>query len=83
MKERDREEIFMRIGLMGFGVVGRGVYEIVSKRQDMEVAKVLCLEEIQLSRGEAVKSFDEILNDDTIDTVVEAKKFRNFQLAEN
>lgn len=62
----------MRIGLMGFGVVGRGVYEIVSKRQDMEVAKVLCLEEIQLSRGEAVKSFDEILNDDTIDTVVEA-----------
>lgn len=62
----------MRIGLMGFGVVGRGVYEIVSKRQDMEVAKVLCLEEIQLSKGEAVKSFDQILNDDTIDTVVEA-----------
>lgn len=62
----------MRIGLMGFGVVGRGVYEIVSKRQDMEVAKVLCLEEITLEKGEAVKSFDEILNDSTIDTVVEA-----------
>ncbi len=62
----------MRIGLMGFGVVGRGVYEIVSKRQDMEVAKVLCLEQIHLEKGEAVKRFDEILNDDTIDTVVEA-----------
>ncbi len=62
----------MRIGLMGFGVVGRGVYEIVSARQDMEVVKVLCLEQITLPRGEAVKSFDEILKDDTIDTVVEA-----------
>lgn len=62
----------MRIGLMGFGVVGRGVYEIVSARQDMEVTKVLCLEEITLPKGEAVKSFEEILKDDTIDTVVEA-----------
>ncbi len=62
----------MRIGLMGFGVVGRGVYEIVSQRQDMEVTKVLCLEDITLSKGEAVKDFREIVEDDTIDTVVEA-----------
>lgn len=62
----------MRIGLMGFGVVGRGVYEIVSGRQDMEVSKVLCLEDITLEKGEAVKDFREIVEDDTIDTVVEA-----------
>lgn len=62
----------MRIGLMGFGVVGKGVYEIVSRRQDMEVTKVLCLEEITLPTGEAVKNFNDILTDDTIDTVVEA-----------
>ena len=62
----------MRIGLMGFGVVGRGVYEIVSQRQDMEVSKVLCLEDITLEKGEAVKDFRDIVEDDTIDTVVEA-----------
>ncbi len=62
----------MRIGLLGFGVVGRGVYEITETREDMQVAKVLCLEDISLPDAEAVKDFKEILNDDTIDTVVEA-----------
>ena len=33
----------MNIGLLGFGVVGRGVYEITEKRGDMQVKKVLCL----------------------------------------
>ena len=36
----------MKIGLLGFGVVGRGVYEITEGRDDMQVTKVLCLEEI-------------------------------------
>ena len=62
----------MNIGLLGFGVVGKGVYEITSSRTDMQVTKVLCLEEISLKDAVAVKSFDEILNDETIDTVVEA-----------
>ncbi len=62
----------MRIGLLGFGVVGRGVYEITKDRDDMQVTKVLCLEDISLPDAEAVKDFKEILNDDTIDTVVEA-----------
>ena len=30
----------MNIGLLGFGVVGRGVYEITGKRSDMQVTKV-------------------------------------------
>ena len=62
----------MRIGLLGFGVVGRGVYEITASRDDMQVVKVLCLEDISLPDAEAVKDFKEILNDDSIDTVVEA-----------
>ena len=62
----------MKIGLCGFGVVGRGVYEITEGRSDMQVTKVLCLEDIQLPDAEAVKDFNLILNDPEIDTVVEA-----------
>ena len=38
----------MKIGLLGFGVVGRGVYDLTAEREDMQVAKVLCLEDISL-----------------------------------
>ena len=62
----------MNIGLLGFGVVGRGVYEITASRQDMQVKKILCLEDISLPDAEAVKNFEDILNDESIDTVVEA-----------
>ena len=62
----------MNIGLLGFGVVGKGVYEITSGRSDMQVTKILCLEEISLPDAQAVQHFDEILNDDSIDVVVEA-----------
>ena len=46
----------MKIGLLGFGVVGRGVYDITSNREDMQVAKVLCLEDITLPDG-AIHTF--------------------------
>ena len=62
----------MRIGLLGFGVVGRGVYDIVAAREDMTVAKVVCLEDITLPDAEVTKDFQDILKDETIDTVVEA-----------
>lgn len=62
----------MRIGLLGFGTVGQGVYELVQARRDMEVAKVLCRRHRAIPGTETVCSFDEILNDPTIDTVVEA-----------
>ena len=58
----------MRIGLLGFGVVGRGVYEITSAREDMQVVKVLCLEDISLPDAQAVKDFNEILSDDIIES---------------
>ena len=62
----------MNIGLLGFGVVGRGVYEITKQRNDMQVTHVLCLEDIQLPDAKVVKNFQEILDDKTVDTVVEA-----------
>ena len=62
----------MKIGLLGFGVVGRGVYDLTATRDDMQVAKVVCLEDIQLPDAEVTKDFQSVLNDTTIDTVVEA-----------
>ncbi len=62
----------MKIGLLGFGVVGRGVYDLTKDREDMQVAKVVCLEEISLPDAEVTKDFQSVLNDTTIDTVVEA-----------
>lgn len=62
----------MRIGLLGFGTVGRGVYELVEKRSDMEVAAVLCRRELSLPGVRVTHDFQDILNDGSIDTVVEA-----------
>jgi len=62
----------MRIGLLGFGVVGRGVYDLTQTITDMQVARVLCLEDITLPDAQVTKNYQEILDDDTIDTVVEA-----------
>lgn len=62
----------MKIGLLGFGVVGRGVYDLTAERDDMQVKKVVCLEEINLPDAEVTKDFQSVLNDPTIDTVVEA-----------
>ena len=62
----------MRIGLLGFGVVGRGVYDLTAERSDIQVAKVVCLEEISLPDAEVTKDFQSVLQDETIDTVVEA-----------
>ena len=62
----------MKIGLLGFGVVGRGVYEITRTWENVQVARVLCLEDVTLPDAAVTKNYQEILNDDTIDTVVEA-----------
>ena len=62
----------MKIGLLGFGVVGRGVYDLTAERDDVQVAKVVCLEDVSLPDAEVTKDFKSVLEDDTIDTVVEA-----------
>ena len=48
----------MRIGLLGFGVAGRGVYDIVADRDDIQVVKVLCLEDITLPDAVVTKNYD-------------------------
>ena len=62
----------MKIGLLGFGVVGKGVYELARMRQDMQVAKVVCLEDITLPDAQVTRDFQDVLKDPSIDTVVEA-----------
>ena len=62
----------MRLGLLGFGVVGRGVYDLVQSRTDMEVAKVVCLEDVTLPNAEVTRDFKSVLEDSSIDTIVEA-----------
>ena len=62
----------MKIGLLGFGVVGRGVYEITAARADMQVVRVVCLEDVSLPDAQVTRDFQTVLNDDSIDTVVEA-----------
>ena len=51
----------MNIGLLGFGVVGRGVYEITSARDDMSVKKVICLEDITLPDAEVTRALLEVM----------------------
>lgn len=62
----------MRIGLLGFGTVGKGVYEITAPREDMSVVRVLCRRDLTLKDAQVTHNFDDILLDPTIDTVVEA-----------
>ncbi len=62
----------MRIGLLGFGTVGKGVYELTGARADMQVVRVLCRRELTLPDAEVTHDFQDILQDKNIDTVVEA-----------
>ena len=62
----------MKIGLLGFGVVGRGVYDITAEMDDIQVAKIICLEDISLPDAEVTRDINSILTDDSIDTVIEA-----------
>ena len=62
----------MKIGLLGFGVVGRGVYDITSGMDDIQVAKVVCLEDVTLPDAEVTRDINSVVNDDSIDTVIEA-----------
>ena len=62
----------MKIGLLGFGVVGKGFYDLTRGRTDMQIAKVVCLEDVTLPDAEVTKNFQDVLNDASIDTVIEA-----------
>ena len=61
----------MNIALLGFGVVGRGVYDLVKNIPGLAVTKVVCLEDVTLPDAIVTKDFKDVLLDD-IDIVVEA-----------
>ncbi len=61
----------MKIGLLGFGVVGRGVYDLTAEHENIQVAKVVCLEDVTLPDAQVTKNFQDVLEDEAIDTVVE------------
>ena len=62
----------MNIALLGFGVVGRGVYDLTLDRSDINVKYVVCLEDVQLPGVTVTRNYSEILADESVDTVVEA-----------
>ena len=61
----------MKIGLLGFGVVGRGVYDILSDREDVSVGAVLARRDLGELSCAVTRDMQDILNDPEIDTVVE------------
>ena len=62
----------MNVALLGFGVVGRGVYDLTLDRSDINIKYVVCLEDVELPGVTVTRDYQQILNDDTVDTVVEA-----------
>ena len=61
----------MNIALLGFGVVGSGIYEWCRCREDLHVRRVLIRSDKPEIASIATRDFEEILHDDTIDVVAE------------
>ena len=72
----------MNIAILGFGVVGSGVAEVIKTNAEsikknsnvsLKVARILDIRDFTGNEYENIitKNFDDILNDDSIDTVVE------------
>lgn len=67
----------MKIGLLGCGVVGSGVYDIITEKlsplvENFEIAKALVKTKEEIVRPDMTNNADEIFLDESIDTVVEA-----------
>ena len=50
--------LLMNIGLLGFGVVGGGVYELAENRTDLTVCRVLVRREIEEIAPIATRDFN-------------------------
>lgn len=72
----------MNIAILGYGVVGSGVAEVISKNHgnilsnsntDLHVSRILDIRDFSGDKNEALitNNFDDILNDDSIEIVVE------------
>ncbi len=61
----------MKIGLLGYGVVGVGVYEMCANSEQFDIVSVLCLDPKSVPASKGVSSAEAMLADPEIDTVVE------------
>ncbi len=61
----------MKVAILGFGTVGVGVYDILADRKEIEVKYVLDIVKHDDISAISTTDFYEILNDDSVDTVVE------------
>ena len=62
----------MNIALLGFGVVCSGVYEILKKLPEYNVKRILIRNPAKLTMENMTLNFEDIVNDDDIQLVVEA-----------
>ncbi len=60
----------MKVAVLGFGTVGQGVYEMIEGSSFLETGSVLVLPK-ECNKEFMVTSIDDILNDSSVDTVVE------------
>ncbi len=61
----------MNVAILGFGTVGVGVYDILAERNDVTVKYVLDVVEHKGLTAVSVTDYNVILNDQSVDTVVE------------
>ena len=61
----------MKIGVLGAGTIGFGVYEIAESLPQLEIAKILDRRDIPGLEGKLTRDPEDILSDPSIDTVVE------------
>ena len=61
----------MKIGLLGFGIVGKGVYDILEETPGLEVKYVLDLRDLPELGDKLTKDLNVILADPEVETVVE------------
>ena len=62
----------MKFGLFGFGTVGKGVFDILSEMDGMEVKYVLDLRPLpEVTTAKVTKDLNEILSDSEVETVIE------------
>ena len=61
----------LKLGLLGMGVVGGGVYELAKARDDMDVKYVLDLRDFPGLEAILTRDLNDILSDSEVDTVVE------------
>lgn len=61
----------MKIGLLGYGVVGGGVFELCANSEHFDITSVLCLQPESVPGGKGVANADTMLADESIDVIVE------------